>query len=57
MGSSACSSFGSFQVKSLTILKGNVGATEGGLPFLEEEEIIPTILEIAEHSLIPSVRG
>jgi rapamycin-insensitive companion of mTOR len=45
------------QVKSLTITQGNVGATEGGLPFLDEEEIIPAILEIAEHSLIPSVRG
>lgn len=38
-------------------LQGNVGATEGGLPFLEEEEIIPSVLDIAEHSLIPSVRG
>ena len=38
-------------------LKGNVGATEGGLPFLEEEEIIPAVLEIAEKSPIPSIRG
>lgn len=38
-------------------MQGNVGATEGGLPFLEEEEIIPSILDIAEHSPIPSVRG
>jgi rapamycin-insensitive companion of mTOR len=38
-------------------MKGNVGATEGGLPFLEEEEVIPAILEIAEQSMIPSVRG
>jgi large subunit ribosomal protein L17e len=37
--------------------QGNVGATEGGLPFLEEEEIIPVILQIAEQSPIPSVRG
>lgn len=37
--------------------QGNVAATEGGLPFLEEEEIIPAILEIAENSPIPSVRG
>jgi len=35
----------------------DAGATEGFLPFLEEEEIIPVILEIAERSSIPSVRG
>ncbi|KAI6044824.1 Rapamycin-insensitive companion of mTOR, middle domain-containing protein [Pisolithus marmoratus] len=45
------------KLKSILWAVGNVGATEGGLPFLEEEEIIPSILEIAEHSLIPSVRG
>ncbi|KAG1745997.1 Rapamycin-insensitive companion of mTOR, N-term-domain-containing protein [Suillus paluster] len=45
------------KLKSILWAVGNVGATEGGLPFLEEEEIIPAILEIAEHSLIPSVRG
>jgi rapamycin-insensitive companion of mTOR len=38
-------------------LQGNIGATDGGLPFLEEEEIIPVILDIAEQSPIPSVRG
>lgn len=37
--------------------QGNIGATEGGLHFCEEDEIIPAILEIAENSLIPSVRG
>lgn len=37
--------------------KGNIGASEGGLPFLEEEELIPALMEIAEQSLIPSVRG
>lgn len=42
---------------SLTVTQGNVGATEGGLPFLEEEEIIPAMLEIAEKSPVPSVRG
>lgn len=39
------------------MVQGNIGATEGGLPFLEEQEVIPTILEIAEESPIPSVRG
>ncbi|KAG1750937.1 Rapamycin-insensitive companion of mTOR, N-term-domain-containing protein [Suillus occidentalis] len=41
----------------LKSILGMSGPPEGGLPFLEEEEIIPAILEIAEHSLIPSVRG
>ncbi|KAL4073251.1 Rapamycin-insensitive companion of mTOR, N-term-domain-containing protein [Scleroderma yunnanense] len=45
------------KLKSILWAVGNVGATEGGLPFLEEEEIIPSVLDIAEHSLIPSVRG
>ncbi|KAF8133736.1 Rapamycin-insensitive companion of mTOR, N-term-domain-containing protein [Boletus edulis] len=45
------------KLKSILWAVGNVGATEGGLPFLEEEEVIPSILDIAEHSPIPSVRG
>ncbi|KAG8214549.1 Rapamycin-insensitive companion of mTOR, N-term-domain-containing protein [Butyriboletus roseoflavus] len=45
------------KLKSILWAVGNVGATEGGLPFLEEEDIIPSILDIAAHSLIPSVRG
>lgn len=38
-------------------MKGNIGAVERGLPFLEEEDVIPAILEIAERSLVLSVRG
>ncbi|KAF4617458.1 hypothetical protein D9613_006099 [Agrocybe pediades] len=45
------------KLKSILWAVGNIGATEGGLHFCEEEEIIPAILEIAENSLIPSVRG
>ncbi|KAF8139513.1 Rapamycin-insensitive companion of mTOR, N-term-domain-containing protein [Mycena galopus ATCC 62051] len=45
------------KLKSILWAVGNIGATEGGLPFLEEEEIIPTLLEIAQNSPIPSVRG
>ncbi|KZT18431.1 hypothetical protein NEOLEDRAFT_1125374 [Neolentinus lepideus HHB14362 ss-1] len=45
------------KLKSILWAVGNIGATEGGLPFLEEEEIIPTILEIAEKSPVLSVRG
>jgi hypothetical protein len=39
------------------VSQGNIGATDRGLPFLEEAEVIPTVLEIAEQSLITSVRG
>ncbi|KAJ7069741.1 Rapamycin-insensitive companion of mTOR, N-term-domain-containing protein [Mycena amicta] len=45
------------KLKSILWAVGNIGATEGGLPFLEEEEIIPTLLDIAQNSPIPSVRG
>ncbi|KAJ7644182.1 Rapamycin-insensitive companion of mTOR, N-term-domain-containing protein [Roridomyces roridus] len=45
------------KLKSILWVVGNIGATEGGLPFLEEEEIIPTVLDIAQNSQIPSVRG
>lgn len=45
------------QFPKYTLIQGNIGATEGGIPFLEEEEIIPEILTIAEQSLILSVRG
>ncbi|KAJ8469790.1 hypothetical protein ONZ51_g8763 [Trametes cubensis] len=46
-----------FKLKSVLWAVGNIGATVRGLPFLEEEEIIPSILEIAEQSLVLSVRG
>jgi len=36
---------------------GNIAATEGGLHLLEEEEIIPVIMRIAEGSLVLSLRG
>jgi len=39
------------------VIQGNIGATEGGLPLLEDEEIIPAIMEIAERSSILSVKG
>ncbi|KAG2009933.1 ste16 [Coprinopsis cinerea AmutBmut pab1-1] len=45
------------KLKSILWAVGNVGATEGGLHFLEEEEVIPAVLEILERSPIPSVRG
>ncbi|KAF8631052.1 hypothetical protein AX15_002660 [Amanita polypyramis BW_CC] len=45
------------KLKSILWAVGNVGATEGGLRFLEEEDMIPAILDIIENSPIPSLRG
>ncbi|KIJ54571.1 hypothetical protein M422DRAFT_24511 [Sphaerobolus stellatus SS14] len=45
------------KLKSVLWAVGNIGATERGLPFLEEEELIPTITEIARESPVLSVRG
>jgi len=45
------------KLKSILWAVGSIGSSEGGLHFCEEEEIIPTILSIAENSLIPSLRG
>ncbi|KAG9079106.1 hypothetical protein FS749_008827, partial [Ceratobasidium sp. UAMH 11750] len=45
------------KLKSILWAVGNIGATTGGLPFLEEEDIIRDIVEIAGKSEILSVRG
>ncbi|KAG8949781.1 hypothetical protein FRC04_008321 [Tulasnella sp. 424] len=45
------------KLKSVLWAVGNIGAAPGGLPFLEEEGIIPNILDIAETSQVLSVRG
>jgi len=45
------------KLKSILWTVGNIGSSSGGLPFLEEEEIIPIVIEIAESSLVLSVRG
>jgi len=45
------------KLKSILWAVGNVGATEGGLRFLEEEDMIPVVLDIAENSRIPSLKG
>jgi len=37
--------------------QGNIGSTDGGVPFLEEEEIIEAIVEVAEQSPVLSIRG
>jgi len=45
------------KLKSILWAVGNIGATERGLPFLEEEELIPMATEIARESPVLSVRG
>ncbi|KAG8875681.1 hypothetical protein FRB97_004816 [Tulasnella sp. 331] len=45
------------KLKSVLWAVGSVGAHIGGLPFLEDEGIIPNVVEIAETSLVLSVRG
>ncbi|KAL7420859.1 hypothetical protein Q5752_004812 [Cryptotrichosporon argae] len=44
-------------VKSALWAMGNIGATERGLPFLEDEEIIDAIVEIAEQSPVLTMKG
>ncbi|KAK4687008.1 rapamycin-insensitive companion of mTOR, partial [Tremellales sp. Uapishka_1] len=44
-------------VKSVLWALGNIGSTEGGLPFLEDEEIIEVIIEIAEQSPVLTMKG
>jgi hypothetical protein len=36
---------------------GNIGATRNGLPFLEEEDIVKDIVNMAEESNILSLKG
>ncbi|CUA72508.1 Protein ste16 [Schizosaccharomyces pombe 972h-] [Rhizoctonia solani] len=45
------------KLKSVLWAVGNIGATTGGLPFLEDEDIIRDIVEIASKSEVLSVRG
>ncbi|KAJ8080510.1 hypothetical protein PM082_017343 [Marasmius tenuissimus] len=45
------------KLKSILWAVGNIGSTEGGLFFLEEEEIIPAVMDIASNSPIPTIRG
>ncbi|KAH7098966.1 Rapamycin-insensitive companion of mTOR, N-term-domain-containing protein [Auriculariales sp. MPI-PUGE-AT-0066] len=45
------------KLKSVLWAVGNIAATPRGLQFLEDQQIIPNILEIAEQSLVLSVRG
>ncbi len=38
-------------------VQGNIGSTVGGLPFLEEENLVELIVDIAETSPLLSIRG
>jgi rapamycin-insensitive companion of mTOR len=44
-------------ILSLMVAQGNIGSTRGGFPFLEDEDILENIVQIAEQSLILSIRG
>lgn len=39
------------------VFQGSIGTTSGGFPFLENEDLLETIVEIAENSPVLSVRG
>ncbi|SNX87974.1 related to protein ste16 [Melanopsichium pennsylvanicum] len=45
------------KLKSVLWAVGSIGANELGLPFLEAEDVVSQIVEIAETSLVLSVRG
>ncbi|KAI8987675.1 Rapamycin-insensitive companion of mTOR, N-term-domain-containing protein [Mycotypha africana] len=45
------------QLKAVLWALGNIGATKNGLPFLEEENVIKDIVEMAETSEILSLKG
>ncbi|KAG0034907.1 hypothetical protein BGZ81_002314 [Podila clonocystis] len=45
------------ELKSVLWAVGNIGSTPGGLPFLEEEDLIKYIVGMAERSKILSLKG
>ncbi|PHZ16464.1 uncharacterized protein RHIMIDRAFT_62286 [Rhizopus microsporus ATCC 52813] len=45
------------QLKAVLWALGNIGATKNGLPFLEEEDIVKDIVNLAENSEILSLKG
>ncbi|KAF9182652.1 hypothetical protein BGZ50_004785 [Haplosporangium sp. Z 11] len=45
------------ELKSILWAVGNIGSTVGGLPFLEEEDLIKYIVGMAERSKILSLKG
>jgi hypothetical protein len=53
----SCSDLATSRDRQLIPLQGHIGASEGGLPFLEDEYVIQSIVEVAEDSQVYSVRG
>ncbi|KAG0211914.1 hypothetical protein BGX28_007196 [Mortierella sp. GBA30] len=45
------------ELKSILWAVGNIGSTTGGLPFLEEEDLIKYIVGMAERSKVLSLKG
>lgn len=45
------------QLKAVLWALGNIGATKNGLPFLEDEDIVKDIIDLAENSEILSLKG
>jgi rapamycin-insensitive companion of mTOR len=45
------------KLKSCLWAVGNIGANEGGVPFLEKSGIVKEIVAIAEHSSVISLKG
>ncbi|KAI9498276.1 Rapamycin-insensitive companion of mTOR, middle domain-containing protein [Zychaea mexicana] len=45
------------QLKAVLWAVGSIGATKNGLPFLEEEDIVKDITQIAENSEVLSLKG
>ncbi|CED82219.1 ste16 protein [Phaffia rhodozyma] len=45
------------KLKSVLWAVGHIGSTRGGFPFLEEEDLLEVIVDIAEQSSVLSVRG
>ncbi|KAF8942829.1 hypothetical protein BGZ47_006093 [Haplosporangium gracile] len=45
------------ELKSILWAVGNIGSTPGGLPFLEDEDLIKYIVGMAERSKILSIKG
>jgi rapamycin-insensitive companion of mTOR len=45
------------KLKSCLWAIGNIGANDGGVPFLEKSGIVKEIVSIAEHSSVISLKG
>lgn len=46
-----------FILETLPTIQGNIGSTDAGMGFLNEELIVEAIVDIAEQSPVLSIRG